>query len=115
MQSTSVTEMVTLSQVLAQLHEKGWDNEFHHASKGFYLDDRHYYEPASLEIIKTYRFEGQSNPSDSSVVYIIRTKEGRVGYIIDAYGIYSNHDDDASFNEFIHRLPVSNRPEQIVE
>lgn len=109
------SDMLTLSQVMAQLHKKGWDNEFHHATKGFYLEEKHYYDPASLEIIKTYRFEGESNPSDSSVLYIIRTSEGRVGYIVDAYGIYSSHEDDTTFDDFIHRIPVSNRPEQIVE
>lgn len=109
------SDMLTLSQVMAQLHEKGWDNEFHHAAKGFYLDDKHYYDASALEIIKAYRFEGESNPSDSSVLYIIRTREGRVGYVVDAYGIYSNHDDDAAFDDFIHRIPLANRPEQIVE
>ena len=111
---TTVTEMVTLSQVLGQLHEKGWDHEFHYSPKGFYLEEKHFYDPATLEIIKTYRFEGESNPSDSSVLYIIRTREGRVGYIIDAYGMYSNHEDDAAFNDFIHKIPVAHRPEQIV-
>lgn len=111
----TATDMVTLSQVLGQLHEKGWDHEFHHSVKGFYLEEKHFYDPPSLEIIKTYRFEGESNPSDSSVLYIIRTREGRVGYVIDAYGMYSSHEGDATFDDFIHRIPVSNRPEQIVE
>ncbi|TDX01070.1 hypothetical protein [Dinghuibacter silviterrae] len=113
--SPATTDMVTLSQVMAQLHEKGWDHEFHHAPKGFFLKEKHFYAPDELEIIKTYRFEGASNPSDSSVLYIICTREGRVGYVIDAYGIYSNHEDDITFDDFIHRIPVRNRPEQIVE
>jgi hypothetical protein len=112
--STEITEMSTLSQVLGKLHHKGWDHEFHYAPKGFYLADRHFYDPSALEIIKTYRFEGVSNPSDSSVLYIIRTREGKIGYMIDAYGIYSNHDDETAFANFLRHVPVSRRDEQLL-
>jgi hypothetical protein len=114
MDAPEITEMATLSQVLGQLKDKGWDQEFCYSPKGFYLKERHFYEASDLLIIKTYRFEGVSNPSDSSVLYIIRTREGRVGYIIDAYGIYSNHEDETAYNNFLRHIPVAARDEQLL-
>ena len=108
------TAMITLSQAMVKLRSKGWDNEFRYAPKGFYLRDKHFYTPESLEIIKTYRFEGDSNPSDSSILYIVQTREGLVGYMVDAYGMYSNHDNEASFNNFIRQISVSDRDEQLL-
>ena len=62
-------------------------------------------------IIKTYRFEGDSDPSDSSILYLIEANDGLVGYSIDAYGVYSNH-DDVNYDEFIRKINVSERDEQ---
>ena len=112
--TTTATSMTTLAQVMEKLRSKSWDNEFQYSPKGLYLKDRHYYGPGSLEIIRTYRFEGDSNPSDSSILYVLRTKEGTVGYMVDAYGIYSNREDEAAFNNFIRSIHVSNRDEQIL-
>jgi hypothetical protein len=107
-------DMITLSQVMEKLRTKGWDKEFQYSPKGFYLEEKHFYDPASLSIIRTYRFEGDSNPSDSSILYIIRTQEGKVGYLVDAYGVYSNHDDEAAFNNYIRAIPLDNRSEQLL-
>ena len=111
---TTSSDMTTLAQVMEKLRSKGWDNEFQYSAKGFYLQDKHYYAPSSLEIIKTYRFEGDSNPSDSSILYIVRTSEGAVGYIVDAYGVYSNQDNEMEFNNFIRSIPVAHREEQLL-
>ena len=45
--------------------------------------------PQDFEIVEVYRFEGDSNPDDNTVIYVIRTKEGYKGLLIDAYGMYS--------------------------
>jgi hypothetical protein len=44
---------------------------------------------------KTYRFEGDSDPAEEAIIYIIEADDGAVGYSIDAYGVYINHSDDA--------------------
>jgi len=66
-----------------------------------------------LTIIKTFRFEGDSNPSDSSVLYIIEAKDGLIGYSIDAYGVYSNHDDEEGYDNAIRNINVEDRDEQL--
>ncbi len=60
-----------------------------------------------------FRFEGDSDPSDSSVLYIIEAKDGLIGYSIDAYGIYSNHDDEEGYDNFIRKIALEDREEQL--
>ena len=103
--------MTTLSTVLEKLRVKKQDNEFQISDEGFASPAGKVYHPEDLKIIKTYRFEGDSDPSDSSILYLIEANDGLIGYSMDAYGVYSNHDDD-TYDEFIRKIPVSEREEQ---
>jgi hypothetical protein len=43
-----------------------------------------------FEITEVYRFEGESNPSDEAVIYVIESKDGKLkGTLVSAYGPYS--------------------------
>ncbi|HPH83909.1 MAG TPA: hypothetical protein PLC48_00565 [Ferruginibacter sp.] len=106
-------EMTTLSTVLEKLRLKKHDNEFRMTEKGFGTDDIKFYNPDELKIIRTYRFEGNSDPSDSSILYLLEANDGKIGYSIDAYGVYSNH-DDAQYDDFIRKIPMEERDEQII-
>ena len=104
--------MTTLSQVMNQLKGKGMDSEFRLADSGLGLvnsSNGKLYSISDLRIIRTYRFEGDSNPSDSSILYLIQANDDAVGYIIDAYGAYSGYDDDGQFDKFIRNLPVAEK------
>jgi len=72
------------------------------------------YSPDELTIIKTYRFEGESDPSDSSILYLIQANDGLKGYSLDAYGVYSNHEDEEGYDNFIRQIKVENRDEQMI-
>lgn len=109
--STSKIEMDTLSSILEKLRIKKQDNEFRMLEKGFGSGNGKYYEPNELKIIRTYRFEGDSDPSDSSILYLIEAKDGMIGYSLDAYGVYSNNDDER-YDDFIRRIPMEERDEQ---
>lgn len=50
------------------------------------------YKPDEVTICNFFRFEGQSDPEDSSIMYVIETNDGTKGTIIDAYGAYSDPD-----------------------
>jgi hypothetical protein len=46
--------------------------------------------PSDFLIDEYYRFEGDSNPDDNSIIYAISSKDGSVkGTLVDAYGMYS--------------------------
>ena len=105
-------QMTTLVTVLENLRLKKIDNEFQMTEKGFTTNNEKYYQPEDLLIIKTYRFEGDTNPDDSSILYLIQASDGVLGYSIDAYGVYSNHDDE--YNEFIKKLKVEDRDDQLI-
>ena len=101
-------EMTTLSQIIEKLRMKRHDNEFLLTPSGFSVGNGKFYQPEDLKIIRTYRFEGESDPSDSSILYVIEAKDGLIGYSIDAYGVYSNH-DDVNYDEYIRRIPVEEK------
>ena len=46
--------------------------------------------PDDFEIVEVYRFEGATDPDDSSVLYAIEGKNGTKGVLVDAYGAYSS-------------------------
>ena len=107
------TEMTTLSQVIEKLRLKRQDNEFILTHEGFTIGNSKFYQPLDLKIIKTYRFEGESDPSDSSILYVMEANDGTLGYSVDAYGAFSNH-DDVDYNGFIVKVPIEEREEQLL-
>ncbi|HEY6976011.1 MAG TPA: hypothetical protein VH396_06965 [Chitinophagaceae bacterium] len=107
-------QMNTLSEVLERLRLKKLDNEFRWTPEGFTAGKGKVYTPEHLTIIKTYRFEGESNPSDMEIIYIIEADDGLIGYSIDAYGMYSNHEDEEGYDNFIRKIPVKDRDEQLI-
>ena len=60
--------------------------------------------PDDFEITEYYRFEGESDPDDSEIVYAITSKEGVKGTLVNGYGIYS---DDIS-DEPLSKLKIAN-------
>ena len=108
---TKPGEMSTVTSVLERLRIKKRDNEFRMTPEGFTTGKGKFYQPEDLKIIKTYRFEGESDPSDSSIIYLIEANDGTIGYTMDAYGVYSDHDDDG-YDDFIRKISVDERDEQ---
>lgn len=106
-------EMNTLSQILEKLRLKGKDNEIKMSDHGKMQSANlnKIYKPEDLTIVKTYRFEGMSDPGDNSVLYLLMDKEGDMGYIQDAYGVYSDN-DGPTFDDFLKKIPVADRDEQ---
>lgn len=103
------THMTTLSGVMEKLRLKKIDNEFKMTPEGFTAGKGKYYKPEDLKVIRTYRFEGESSPEDNAVIYIIEATDGLVGYSIDAYGAYSDH--DADYDDFLRKIPVDEKEE----
>ncbi len=98
-------DLTSLVTVINKLNAKGYGNEFRMDEKGFLCETHNkYYNPEELEIIKTYRFEGDSDPGDNSILYVLRDKlSGLIGYCIDIYGAYTN---SSRLEEIIKKIEV---------
>lgn len=100
-------QMTTLSQVMQKLAERGIQREFRmneNSEMKFENSDK-IYTPTELIILKTYRFEGDSNPDDNAVLYVVKDDVGNRGMIIDSYGADSNYPGE-KFDEFLRNIPV---------
>ncbi|MGU3374678.1 hypothetical protein [Chryseobacterium sp. M5A1_1a] len=103
----NIDRMTTLSQVMQTLSERGIKREFRmneNWEMKFENSDK-VYQPSELVILKTYRFEGDSNPDDSAVLYVLKDAAGNRGMIIDSYGADSNYSGE-KFDEFLRNIPV---------
>jgi hypothetical protein len=99
------TEMDTLSSVLHDLKLKGQGSEMLITTKGLVTLKGKNYRSHEIRILKTYRFEGESDPADQAIIYLVGANDGNEGYCMDAYGIYSSHTHDA-YSEFIHNAEI---------
>lgn len=106
--------MTTSSEMLSKLRAKHMDNEFRWTPKGFTTNNGSTYKPGDLEIVRIFRFEGISDPSDMEILYILKTNDGIYGYSLDAYGAYSSHDSEFGYNNFIRQIPQAGHEEQIL-
>jgi len=60
--------------------------------------------PLDIKILAEHRFEGVSNPSDMSMLYVIETKNGNKGTVLANYSPAS----DTSIAEFFKAIPKEN-------
>ena len=102
METTAVNEkneMSTLVECINIIQTRGYKTNFI-AVNGERIknEEGKLYEPADVKINNFYRFEGESDPGDSSILYAIETNDGSKGYITNAYGPYA----DIKVSEFIH-------------
>jgi len=83
--------MKTMVSCLNMLMAKGFDTQFKATRVGLKsLTTDQVYKPGEVKVINFYRFEGESDPADNSIVYAIETETGERGTLVDAYGPYSD-------------------------
>ncbi|WP_299823096.1 hypothetical protein [uncultured Pontibacter sp.] len=85
-------ELTSMVQVLANLRKDGYTEEFRITDKGMMgtTDGAEAFGPEQVQIVNFYRFEGESNPDDMAILYVVETSNGHKGTISDAYGTYSD-------------------------
>jgi hypothetical protein len=108
---SDLSDMSTLSEVLDRLEKRGVP-AFRFTERGLTADDSLYYRPADLSIVKVYRFEGESDPSDGSVVYVFEAGDKHYGYSVNAYGVYD--DQGAAYDNFIREVPERGHEGQLL-
>jgi hypothetical protein len=103
---TNSEDMDTLQTVLDHLKSKHQDHVLELNEHGMIMLKGRLYDQKELTLIKTYRFEGASDPSEEAIIYLIRTSDGNMGYSLDAYGVYTNHHGDG-YADLIHGIRSS--------
>ncbi len=98
--------MNTLSALVNKVVKQGYTDSFTVTKRGLYSNSMDkYYTPNEVNVVNFYRFEGQSDPGDNAIMYVIETPDGQKGTLIDAYGTYS----DGSVNKFMAEVEEINK------
>jgi len=104
-------KMKTLSESVNEAIEKGYTENFKVLTKGLTTADGQVaYAHQDIEITDFYRFEGYSDPEDNSILYLIKTNDGRKGMLVDAYGAQA----DAKISTFIHKVEDIHKKKNVV-
>ncbi len=83
--------MDSLVTILNSLESEGYKTQFKATAKGLEsLSTFKLYQPAEIKILHFFRFEGESDPEDSAIVYAIETSSGERGTLVDSFGAYSD-------------------------
>jgi hypothetical protein len=87
--------------VFDSLNALGFETQFKATEQGLLsLSTKKVFQPDEIEVVHFFRFEGDSNPSDSSIVYAIKTNDGEKGTLVDGYGSYN----DIYVTEFMQKV-----------
>lgn len=86
------THYDTLSTAFDQLKERGFTADFEAVpNKLLKIESQDKtFSPQEVIIEEIHRFEGTSNPADTTILYAITAKESTKGILLDAYGADSS-------------------------
>jgi hypothetical protein len=77
----------TLVEALNDLKKRGYTLDFNVLPDGLHCAERDIrLYPEDFEIVEVYRFEGETNPTDESILYAIESNIGEKGVLVNAYG-----------------------------
>lgn len=68
------------------------------------LNSKQRYAPKDVTILQEHRYEGMSDPSDLSLLYVIETADGGKGTMLASYGSNGN----TAIHEFMNAVPTEN-------
>lgn len=93
----------TLSEASKALSNRGFASSLTiHNSNQAELNNK-MYSANELKVVEYHRFEGMSNPADSSIIYAIETKDSdEKGVLIQSYGAKTSYDQA----DFIKKVDI---------
>jgi hypothetical protein len=96
-----IPHMKSLALCLNKMVLDGYDDDFKIADAGLRsLKTEKIYKPEEVNVVNFFRFEGQSDPNDNTIMYVIETNDGLKGTIVDAYGPYA----DRKLSEYMQQV-----------
>ena len=85
--------MKSLSSCVNRMKNEGYVEDFQVTEKGLTtFDHRKSFDPHQVRILSFYRFEGESDPGDNNILYVIETDDGTKGTLVDGYGAYAGEE-----------------------
>ncbi|NVO85282.1 phosphoribosylpyrophosphate synthetase [Hymenobacter terrestris] len=96
----------TLSGAIRDLQLHGYDQDFNLADDHLHcsgLDLKLHL--ANFQVREFYRFEGDTDPGDETILYAIESDEGVRGLLVSAYGAYSTPANDALMQKL--NMPIA--------
>ena len=77
----------SLSIAIKDLQENGYTEDFNLVEEGIESKSlKKKWDAGNLDVVKFYRFEGMTNPGDNTILYVIKTTDGKKGLLVDSYG-----------------------------
>ena len=76
----------TVTEAVSGLKQRGYTLDFN-LSENCLVCQNDRFHLQDFEITETYRFEGNTDPSDEAIVYAIESNDGRKGILVSGYGI----------------------------
>lgn len=85
--------MKSLSSCVNRMKQEGYTEDFQVTdNKLTTFDHGKQYSPDQVRISSFYRFEGESDPGDNTILYVIETDDGTKGTLVDGYGAYAGEE-----------------------
>ncbi len=86
----ALKEAKSLSEATSFLREEGYTDTVQFENDQLVLNEQNV-SPQNLVLEHTKRFEGMTNPADNTILYAVKSKDGRrKGLLIDSYGAKSS-------------------------
>lgn len=105
--------MKSLSSCSNKMKEMGYTEDFQVDKNGLtsFGEGGKHYKPEEIKIVNFYRFEGESDPGDNMIMYVIETNDGAKGTLVDGYGAYASEDASkfiVKIEEIEKKIPQDN-------
>jgi hypothetical protein len=96
----------TLSVAIEELKKRGYTTNFRVNDNGLLEENREKsFDASEVKLKEFHRFEGMTNPGDSSIVYVVETSSGLKGTIVDSFGA----DGSELTSEFMKKVEQQNQ------
>ncbi|SDA97338.1 hypothetical protein SAMN03080617_04358 [Algoriphagus alkaliphilus] len=90
----------TLVETLENLRKEGYIEDFNIRFDSLICGDVCLL-PSQFEVDQTFRFEGNTDPSDEAILFAISSLDGKLkGVVVNSYGVYSDDLTDDLMEKF---------------
>lgn len=98
----------SLSVAIEQLQKEGYTEDFNLVEDGIESKGlKKQWKAGDCEVVRYFRFEGMTDPGDSSILYALETTDGKKGLLVDNYSAAGTYVSE----EMRKKLTITHRDE----